>query len=104
VAKNFVNAIDDSDFNRADDLIHPDSPLDGAGEAVDIIAAAAGANAVIDALDISVAQTTLLEEGDTQAVVEVTTEISLVIDDVSIDVPMDMRTSDGDWYVWLVNV
>ena len=38
------------------------------------------------------------------AVVQVTVEIDLLVERVDTEIPLDMRTDGGDWYVWNVDV
>lgn len=104
VAEEFVAAIDDTNFSRADELVHPDSPLDGAGTAADLLLAVAGVGRAISAVDISATDTETTERGGGEAVVRVTVEIDLVVDRVDAGVPLEMRTDSGDWYVWNVDV
>jgi hypothetical protein len=63
VAEEFVAAIDDTNFGRADKLVHPDSPLEGAGTAADLLLAVAGVGRAISAVDISVTETEIAERG-----------------------------------------
>ena len=63
VAEEFVAAIDDTNFSRADEFVHPDSPLDGAGTAADLLLAVAGVGRAISAVDISVTETEIAERG-----------------------------------------
>jgi hypothetical protein len=104
VAEEFVAAIDDTNFSRADEFVHPDSPLDGAGTAADLLLAVAGVGRAISAVDISATDTETTERGGGEAVVRVTVEIDLVVDRVDAVVPLEMRTDSGDWYVWNVDV
>jgi hypothetical protein len=99
-AEEFVAALDEGEFSRADELIHPQSPLDGAGDAANALVAVAGIGRAIDAVDVSVTQTEILQRGDGQAVVEATIAVDLLVESIEADVPLDMRTADGDWYVW----
>lgn len=103
-AERFIRQVDGGDFGRADELIHPGSPLDGAGDALDLIVAFAGVDAVIDAVDISVVESRVLHQNDNTATVEVTLSIDLLLEDVETDVPLDMRTADGEWHVWNVDL
>jgi hypothetical protein len=102
VAEEFVVTLDSGEFSAADELIHPDSPLDGAGQAADLLVAVAGFDAAIDALDISVLDSDVTGKGGGEATVDVATEIDLVVDQATVDVPLELRTADGDWYVWSV--
>lgn len=104
VAEEFVAAIDDTNFSKADEFIHPDSPVDGAGTAADLLLAVAGVGRAISAVDISATNTETTERGGGEAVVRVTVEIDLLVDQVSTVVPLEMRTDSGDWYVWNVGV
>lgn len=103
VAEEFLELIDNNDFNGAGELIHPNSVLNGPDDAADIIISIAGVGEVIDAIDISVAEATLLDKTDTRAVVRLTAEINVIVDKLSTDIPIDMRTHEGDWHVWNVN-
>lgn len=104
VAEDFVEAIDDSEFSSADEMVHPESPLDGAGDALDVIVGAAGIESAIDALDISVADSRVIREQNNQAVVDMTLELDLIVEEPRLDVPLEMRTADGDWHVWDVRL
>jgi hypothetical protein len=104
VAEEFVVAVDSSEFSRADEMIHPESPLDGAGDAADILVGVAGIGGAIDALDISVTDTETRQKSDGQAIVDVTIEIDLVVEQVDADLPLEMRTANGEWHVWNLSV
>jgi cytoskeletal protein RodZ len=107
-AEEFISAIDNSDFDMADSMIHPDSPIDGAGEAVDLIVGFTVTGAVtsvaIDALDISAENTQVTRSDGGRATVEVTVDVDLIIESAQGTLPMEMRTADGDWYVWNIAV
>lgn len=104
VAAEFVAELDAGNFGVADDLIHPESPLDGAGDAADLVAAVAGVDGIVEALDLSVVDTEVTAESDGEAVVQVTVELDVLVETLTADVPLEMRTDDGDWFVWNVDV
>lgn len=102
VAASFVEALDAGEFAEAEEYVHSASPIDGAGQAADVIAAIYGVDGVIDALDISVEDSRVVEEEDDEARVAVTVAVDVVLDEVENDVPLAMQTDDGDWRVWSV--
>jgi hypothetical protein len=85
-------------------VTNPDSPLDGAGRAADLIVSVLGVGRAIDAVDISVVDSTVRENAGGQAVVDVTVEADVIVEQIQTDVPLEMRTDSGDWYVWSVAV
>lgn len=104
VAAEFVAELDAGEFGAADDLIHPESPLDGAGDAAGLVATIAGVDGIVEALDLSVVDTEVTTESDGEAVVEVTVELDVFVGTPTADVPLEMRTDDGDWFVWNVDI
>ena len=103
VAAEFVAELDAGEFGAADDLIHPESPLDGAGDAADLVAAIAGVDGIVEALDLSVVETDVTEESGGEAVVDVRVELDLLVETLTTTIPLEMRTDDGDWFVWNVD-
>lgn len=103
-AERFVRAIDDTNFSRIDEMIHSESPLDGADDALDLFSGLVGAEQAVDALDISVEDSTIVREGDGQADVEVTIGVDLLIEEPSTEVPLEMRTDNGEWRVWNIGL
>lgn len=104
VAQNFIEEIDDNNLSSADEMIHPDSPLDGAGDAANILVAVAGVGRAIRAVDVSVPEAKVRDKSNGQAIVDATIEVDLVLESVSTAVPLDMRKHDGDWHVWNLDV
>lgn len=102
VAESFVKALDAGKFGEADTYIHSESPLDGTGQAVDVIASIYGVDGVVDALDISVEESAVTEETDNEASVRVAVAVDIVVDEIEDEIPFQMRTDDGDWRVWMV--
>jgi len=103
-AERFVRAIDDTNFSRIDEMIHSGSPLDGADDALDLFSGLVGAEQAVDALDISVEDSTIVRENDSRADVEVAIEVNLLIDEPSTEVPLEMRTENGEWRVWNIGL
>lgn len=103
VAESFVEALDAGEFAAAEEFLHPASPVDGAGQAADVIAAIYGVDGVVEALDISVEDSRVIAESDDEATVAVTVAVDLVVEEAEGDIPFQMRTDDGDWYVWSVS-
>lgn len=100
VAEEFVEALNDGDFQAANDLIHPDARIDGAGFAADVLAGYYGIDAVVEAAEMSVEDTNTREESDGQALVAVTVSVDIGFDETEGDVGVELREHDGDWMVW----
>ena len=105
-AETFVERAAAGEFRDAEDLLHEDSPLDGAGSAVETLSAALGLpiGETIDAVPLTVESSTLVEEDGDEATVEVTVNVDLAVLDTDVDVPLSMRTENGDWRVWNIDV
>ena len=104
VAEDFVQALGDGDFSEANDLLHSDATVDGAGAAADVISGASGLDVVFDVTDISVVDSETVREGDGEARVVVTVNIDAVVGDTDVDIGIDLREDDGDWRVWGIAV
>lgn len=104
VAEDFIDAIDEGNFSEANDLIHSQATIDGAGVAAQILLGQIGANVALEALDISVADSETVEENDDRAIVRLTVNIDAGIGETEGDVQMEMQQEDGDWRVWGIGV
>jgi len=104
VAANFVGELDSGNFFGADDFIHSESPVSGAGQVASLITSAAGVQEAIDAIDISITSNEVAQKSNGQAVVDTTLEIGLVVRQPTVAVPFDMRKDDGDWRIWNLNL
>ena len=96
VVEAFYDAFGDGDVDELNSLIHPDSP-DGFIEDEE----AAEFEAQTEEIDFSIESTELVEEGDDEAVVELTVEI----DDSqygtqTVDGHAYLRTDGGDWKIY----
>ena len=102
VAEEFIEHIDDGEFAEADRLIHSDSTVEGAGQAADLIGAIYGVDSVVDALEISVQGSEVLNEDGDAATVRVMVEVHLIVDQLENEIEIDMRQEDGEWRIWLL--
>lgn len=87
VAKNWIKAGNNGNEDKMEDLTHSDSPMSG------FIGQFATS---MEETDISVNSTEVIEEGDEEATVEVTTES----EGEEGTTQMVLQTEDGSWKVW----
>lgn len=102
VGEEFIQQLDNGNFDDANDLIHSDSTLDGAGQAADLLAGLYRVDSVIEAIDFSVQDSQVVDKSDGEATVEVTVTVDLLVDEVEDDIPLEMRRDENGWRVWLL--
>lgn len=102
-AKDFIRELGDGNFREANELLHSNATIDGAGVAGDVISSVVGVDAIFEVADVSVVGSRTLEEGNGRARVAVTINIDVGIDDTEGDVGLIMRKENGDWKVWDVS-
>ena len=102
VAEEFIEHVDDGELAAANELIHEQSTIDGAGQAADLLAAFVGADDTLDALDLSVEETTVVAESDTEARVQLLISVDLILEEVEQAVDVELRDEDGEWRVWAI--
>jgi len=100
VAAEFVEAVADGRFRRADALLHAESPLDGAATAAEGATESFDASGALDAVRSSVTGTEVVRKEDGEATVDVTVEFDLVVTEVEGVARVETRTENGDWRVW----
>ncbi|NHN60751.1 MULTISPECIES: hypothetical protein [Halorussus] len=114
VATTFLERFGDGEFDEADDLIHPEGPLEGAGDAAmifSLILTDVLATLVLGAIPIAVTETAIVEESPTKASVEASLDVAGVAE---IDALVELRPCDDDerdlgdgrrdgWCVWSVD-
>lgn len=87
----FVRAIDEGDVERANELIHPESPRGELSEG-DLSEAAEA--------EITVEETALVEESEDTARVRVEVSFELDGDTERSETVYELRTADGNWRIW----
>lgn len=111
VATVFLERFSNGDFDEADDLIHPEGPLEGAGDIAmlfSILTTDFLATFILGAIPTEVTETTIIEEGPTTATIEMSLDIANL---VMIETVVELRPSDFDetdpgdgrrdgWSVW----
>lgn len=110
----FLERFGSSEFDEAGDLIHPEGPLEGAGDVamlVSLLATDFLAALVLGAIPTEVTGTTFIEEGPTRARVEAHLDVAGV---VTIESLVELRPrgderDPGDgrrdgWSVWSIDV
>lgn len=102
VAAEFITELTDGNFDEANDLIHSDSTLDGAGQAADLLAGLYGVDSVLGAVDVAVQDTQVVSKSDGEATVEVTTTVDLLVEELEDKIPLEMRQDENGWRVWLL--
>ncbi len=114
MATTFLERFGDGEFDEADDLIHPEGPLEGAGDAAmifSLILTDVLATLVLGAIPIAVTETAIVEESPTKASVEASLDVAGVAE---IDALVELRPCDDDerdlgdgrrdgWCVWSVD-
>jgi hypothetical protein len=99
-AKEFIKAIDKGNLSDANDLIHSQATVDGAGVASQLLLGQFGGNVALDAIDISVNNAETVEQNDGRASVRLTLNIDAGIGQTEGDIMIEMRKEDGNWRVW----
>jgi hypothetical protein len=102
-AESFIKALDDGEFDQAAQYLHSENPVGDVAAVADLIAGLYGVDDVIDALDITVEGSRAVEQSGDRASVEVTTSVDLVVEEPETDIPLEMRTDNGDWRVWTID-
>lgn len=101
-AESFLMALDDGEFDEASQYLHSDNPVGDVGTVADLVAGLYSVDDIIDALDFTIEDSSVVEESGDQATVEVTVAVDLLVEELQDTIPMEMRTDDGDWRVWTV--
>ncbi len=100
VATAFIERIDAGEFSEADAMIHPESPVSGAGEAAELLSVFFAIDDIVSAVSVTVTESRVLRDDGDEARVALTVEADLFVTTVDEDVPLDMRRHEGEWYVW----
>ena len=122
VATTFLKRFGDGEFETADELLHPEGPMEGAGEAaiaLSILLTDFLATVLLRSIPTTVTDVTLVEQGPTTARVDATVDVadlaalaaSVELRPENADERDDSteRTDDstdgrGDWRVWNVDL
>jgi hypothetical protein len=111
----FLKRFSDGEFDEADELIHPEGPLEGAGDVAMVFSMLLTdflATLVLRSIPTEVTETTVVEEGPTRASVAANVDVA---DVATVDASVELRpgesdeTSDrgvgrGTWRVWNVDL
>ncbi|EMA50043.1 hypothetical protein C450_15875 [Halococcus salifodinae DSM 8989] len=111
----FLKRFSNGEFDEANDLIHSEGPLEGAGDVAMILSAAMTnflATVILRTVPTEVTEVTVVEEGPTTASIEASLDVATVVE---IDALVELRPSDYDgsdlgdgrrngWCVWNVDV
>jgi len=115
VASTFVDRFADGAFDEADELVHPDGPMDGAGDAAllfSVLLTDFLVTLLLQSVPTEVTETTTIEEGPTRASVAVSATIAGV-EAPEVLVELRRHADDeadphaarhGDWRVWTVEL
>ncbi|GAA0673622.1 hypothetical protein ACFQDG_14525 [Natronoarchaeum mannanilyticum] len=114
VASTFVERFGDGAFDEADELVHPDGPMEGAGDAAMIFSLVLTdfiVTLLLRSVPTEVTETTTIEEGPTRASVAVSATIAGVQAPEALvelrrhadDDAAPRAARDGDWRVWNVD-
>ena len=101
-AEEFIEQLDDGEFGEANSLIHSDSTINGAGQAAEIIGAYYGVSGVVEALNISVEGSSVVNEQGDEATVAVDISVDLVVEEVQDTIELSLRQEDGEWRIWVI--
>jgi len=101
-AEEFVELLNEGEFAAVDELIHPDSPLDGSGQAAALVGGHYGVDDLVEEFEFAIDDSTVVDESGDEATVEVTIFADIVVDVVERELPLEMRQNGGDWLVWTV--
>lgn len=104
VAASFVSTLDEGDFDSATDYLHPESPISDPATAANMLATFYDIDDFVTELSVEVIEQSVLDETETSAQVELRIAVDLVLTTLESDVPFELRTHDGDWYVWNIDV
>lgn len=87
----FYTALNEGDADSANALLHPDGGADEiTQQQADQLSQA----------DFSVDSTEVVEQGDEQAIVEVTVTMSMMGQEETQSSQVELRTHDGQWKIW----
>ena len=100
VAAAFIERIDAGEFSEADALLHPDNPIGGAGDVVELLSVLFGVDDIISAVSMTVTERQVKREDNDEATVALTVVVDLFLTEFEEDIPLEMRTHEGQWYVW----
>jgi hypothetical protein len=101
-AESFIAALDDGEFDEAGQYLHSENPVGDVAAVADLIAGLYSVDDIVDALDFTIEDSSVVAESGDQATVEVTVAVDLVVEELQDTIPLEMRTDDGDWRVWTV--
>lgn len=87
----FYVAVDNGNRERANELIHSDSPM----EDVSVLGTVFGS-----AIDITVEQTEVVEKSDDSATVRATLTVSSSGSSETSETDVELRTENGEWKIW----
>ncbi|MFC7072821.1 hypothetical protein ACFQJ7_13910 [Halovenus rubra] len=99
-AEDFIEALGERDFSEANELVHSEATIGGAGTAWDVLSESTGADVMYEVRKISFVDSNLIEEGEKRAVVAVTVNIDAGIDETEGDIRLVMRKDNDEWRVW----
>lgn len=115
VAISFLERFSDGEFDTADELIHPEGPLEGAADFAmlsSLLFTDFLATFVLGSVPTEVTETTVIEEGPTTAIIDTTLDIAGVW---NIDTRIKLRPEGADnsnvgdrrhsgWRVWTADI
>lgn len=110
VAEDFIVAIDEGNFEKANGLIHDEGRIQNAGDASELLNAGLEIDEALDAIPISVVSKNVSSKSNGTATVRVTIELDLLVTTIEPTIDFEMRTMENelplikDWRIWDVNL
>lgn len=93
VVETYINALDSSDIEQIESLIHSESDLSGEYESEETAA-------LLEEVDFSIDSIEVVEQGDEMATVEATVTTSGMGEEQTETQEMELRKEDGDWKIY----
>lgn len=93
VVETYINALDSSDIEQIESLIHSESDLSGEYESEETAA-------LLEDIDFSIDSIEVVEQGDEMATVEATVTTSGMGEEQTETQEMELRKEDGDWKIY----
>lgn len=107
----FLKQFSDGEFDEADELIHPEGPLEGAGDVAMVFSMLLTdflATFVLRSIPTEVTETTVVEEGPTRASVAANVDVAdgatVELRPGESDETSDRGVGRGTWRVWNVDL